>query len=100
MQNASEAYERTWNILDERFGHPFIVTKAYRDKLQRWPKIGARDAQGLRKFADFLLSVETAMQVVQDLNVFNNYMENQKLLTKINYQIGSLLGGTEKPLKA
>ena len=83
LQNSSEAYERAWSVLDERFGHPFIITKAYRDKLQRWPKIGVRDHQGLRKFADFLSSVLTAMQVIQGLNVLNDYIENQKLLVKL-----------------
>ena len=43
LQSSSEAYEQAWSILDERFGHPFIVTKAYRDKLQGWPNIGAKD---------------------------------------------------------
>ena len=83
LQNSSEAYERAWKILDERFGHPFIITKAYRDRLQRWPKIGARDHQGLRKFADFLTSVEVATQVIQGLYVLNDYIENQKLLSKL-----------------
>ena len=83
LQNSSEAYERAWKILDERFGHPFIITKAYIDRLQRWPKIGARDHQGLRKFADFLTSVEVATQVIQGLYVLNDYIENQKLLSKL-----------------
>ena len=81
--SSAEAYERAWNILDERFGHPFIVTNAYRDKLRKWPKISSKDHQGLRRFADFLLSTETAMQIIENLNVLNDYMENQKLLTKL-----------------
>ena len=64
----SEAYGRAWNILDKRFGHSFIVTNAHRDKLRKWPKIGMKDHQGLRRFADFLTSVETAMQVIENLN--------------------------------
>ena len=83
LQNSSEAYERAWSILDERFGHPSIITKDYRDKLQRWPKIGARDHQGLRKFSDFLSSVLTAMHVIQGLNFLNDYIENQTLLVKL-----------------
>jgi len=83
LQGSSEAYERAWNILDERFGHPFIVTNTYRDKLRKWPKIGMKDHQCLRRFADFLTSVETAMQVIENLKVLNDYMENQKLLTKL-----------------
>ena len=42
-----------------------------------------KDHQGLRRFADFLTSVETAMQVIENLNVLNDYIENQKLLTKL-----------------
>ena len=61
LQSSSEAYKQAWSILDERFGHPFIVTKAYRDKLQGWPKVGAMDHQDLRGFADFSTSIETAM---------------------------------------
>ncbi|XP_068762477.1 uncharacterized protein [Montipora capricornis] len=83
LLNSEEAYECTWDLLDEGFGHPFIISKAYRDKLQRWPNIGTRDHQGLRKFADFLSSVETAMHVVQGLNVLNDYVENQTLLLEL-----------------
>ena len=83
LQSSSEAYEQAWSILDERFGHPFIVTKAYRDKIQVWPKIGAKDHQGLREFADFLTSIETAMQTIKDLTILNDYMENQKLFAKL-----------------
>ena len=83
LQSSSEAYVQAWSILDERFGHPFIVTKAYRDKLQGWPKIGAKDHQGLRGFADFLTSIDTAMQTIKDLTIPNDYMENQKLLAKL-----------------
>ena len=33
LHSSKEAYDRAWKILDERFGHPFIITKAYRSKL-------------------------------------------------------------------
>ena len=62
---------------------PIIGTKAYRDKLQGWPKIGAKDHQGLKGFADFLTSIETAMQTIKDLTILNDSMENQKLLAKL-----------------
>lgn len=42
-----------------------------------------KDHQGLRRLADFLTSVETAMQVTENLNVLDDYMENQKLVTKL-----------------
>ena len=35
LHSSEEAYDRAWKILDERFGHPFVITKAYRSKLQQ-----------------------------------------------------------------
>ena len=52
--------------------------------LQEWPKIGVKDHQGLRRFADFLTSTETAMQTIKDLTILNDYMENQKVLAKLS----------------
>ena len=49
-----DAYEDAKLLLDERFGDPFLITNAFRDKLDRWPKIASRDGTALCKFADFL----------------------------------------------
>ena len=38
LHSSEEAYDHVWKILDERFGHLFVITKAYRSKLQQWPK--------------------------------------------------------------
>ena len=48
-----------------------------------------KDHKGLRILADFLTNVETAMQVIENLNILNDYMENQKLLTKLLYWLVS-----------
>ena len=42
-----------------------------------------KDHQGLGRFADFLKRVETAMQVIKNLNVLNDYMENRMVLMKL-----------------
>ena len=83
LHGSKEAYDRAWKILDERFGHPFVITKAYRSKLQQWPKINSKDYRGLQRFADFLSSIEAAMNSIQGLSVLNDYTENQKLLAKL-----------------
>ena len=83
LHSSEEAYDRAWKILDERFGHPFVITKAYRSKLHQWPKIHSKDYRGLQRFADFLSSIEAAMNSIQSLNILNDYTENQKLLAKL-----------------
>ena len=38
-----DAHEDAKRLLDERFGDPFVIANAFRDKLDRWPKIASRD---------------------------------------------------------
>ena len=49
-----EAYQGAWKTLRDRFGQQFKVRQAFRDRLDKWPKTGAKDSTALRKFSDFL----------------------------------------------
>ena len=80
---SEDAYDEAKNLLDERYGDPFIVANAYRDKLEKWPKITARDGTGLQKFADFLRQCFTAAQSIGHLDVLNDDRQNKKLLQKL-----------------
>ena len=78
-----DAYEDAKRLLDERFGDPFVIANAFRDKLDRWPKIASRDGTAMRKFADFLKQCTTAMGYMRCLDVLNDDCENRKLLGKL-----------------
>ncbi|XP_057677992.1 uncharacterized protein LOC130907200 [Corythoichthys intestinalis] len=77
------AYCAAWNVLEERFGNPFVVAKSYRDKIYAWHKIGHKDFDNLRDFVDFLSSVESAMPYIQGLQILNDCVENQKITVKL-----------------
>lgn len=83
LLGTESAYVAAWKILDERYGNPFSVTKAYRDKLQAWPKITSRDSTELRDFANFLHSCEAAMVHIKSLEILNDCNENRKILSKL-----------------
>ena len=53
LTDTEESYFSAWSLLDERYGDPFIIAKAYRDKLYSWPKITSKDGVELRKFVTF-----------------------------------------------
>ena len=80
-----DAYEDAKRLLDERFGDPFVIAIAFRDKLDRWPKIASREGTALHKFADFRKQCTTAMGYMRCLYVLNDDRENQKLLDKLPY---------------
>ncbi|XP_030606244.1 uncharacterized protein LOC115794743 [Archocentrus centrarchus] len=77
------AYVAAFEILEERYGNPFTIAKAYRDKLQAWTKIGSKDSFELREFVDFLRSCEAAMVHIKALEILNDCNENRKILAKL-----------------
>lgn len=76
-------YCAAWDILEDRFGNPFIIAKSYRDKIHSWHKIGPKDSEHLREFVDFLSSVESAMPYVQGLQSLHDCVENQRIAIKL-----------------
>ena len=78
-----DAYDKAKEILEERYGDSFRVAEAFRDKLDKWPKIAGRDSTGLRKFADFLKQCQMAMSMTPGLEVLNDCRENRKMLVKL-----------------
>ncbi|KAG1930139.1 hypothetical protein F2P79_022561 [Pimephales promelas] len=78
-----EAYKDAWNKLNQRYGQPFIIQRAYREKLSKWHKIQSKDAEGLRTFSDFLYACLQAIPHVKGLEILNDCEENQKLVQKL-----------------
>lgn len=82
-RSSEDAYEGAWAVLEDRYGNPFVVQKAFRDKLMKWPQINSNDSSALREFADFLKSCAEAMPYVKGLAILNDCEENRKLLKKL-----------------
>nr|XP_021322660.1 uncharacterized protein LOC108179640 [Danio rerio] len=83
LLGTEEAYDSAWQLLEKRFGDPFIIGKSFRDKLHGWPKISSKDGCELREFTDFLKSCEAAMPHLKTLEVLNDCNENQRILLKL-----------------
>ena len=49
---SDNAYEEAKKLLHKRFGAAYVVGNAFRDKLEKWPKIGNKDANALQRFSD------------------------------------------------
>ncbi|KAL0147688.1 hypothetical protein M9458_056997 [Cirrhinus mrigala] len=78
-----QAYQQAWEKLNARYGHSFVVQRAFREKLNKWTKIGASEYVKLREFSDFLQSCSDAMPHIKGLQVLNDCEENQKILVKL-----------------
>lgn len=65
------------------YGNPFIIQKAFRDKLACWPKFSAIDPLALREFADFLQGFAEAIPHIKGLDTVDDSQENHKVLRKL-----------------
>ena len=74
-----EAYTQAWDILHKRYGHLFVIQRAFRERLNSWPRIGPRESFKLRDFSDFLATCSSAMPHISGLQVLNDCEENEKL---------------------
>lgn len=83
LLSSENAYTEAKALLDQRYGDPFVIGNAFRDKLEKWPKILPRDSKSLLRFSDFLKQCEIAMESIGTLNMLNDDRENRKLLTKL-----------------
>lgn len=83
LLSSDNAFEEAKGLLDERYGDPFVLASAFRDKLELWPKMNSRDARGLLRFSDFLRQCLTASSSISNLQILNDSRENRKILTKL-----------------
>ena len=77
LLSSDEAFAEAKKTLEKRYGDPFIIANAFRERLERWPKIHPKDGTSLQKFADFLQQCHIAMQGIGSLGVLNDYGESK-----------------------
>jgi len=83
LLKGEDAFDKAKKALEDRYGDPFIVSEAFRDKLESWPRISPKDSIGLRRYADFLAQCEVAMAEIKGLEILNDCRENQKMLQRL-----------------
>ena len=83
------AYVEAKSVLQERYGNSNVVSTAFLNKLDKWPKVGPRDASGLREFSDFLNKIAAARETVPSLAILDFAKENAKLVAKLPYHLES-----------
>ena len=82
-----DAYQKARSVLQERYGNCNVVSTAFINKLEKWPKIGPKDASALREFSDMLDKVLAAKNTIPGLSVLDYAKENVKLLSKLPYYL-------------
>ena len=77
------AYNKSYQMLVERYGNQFKVASSFRQKLKTWQKISSTDSAGLREYVDYLRQCETAMSSIPALSILNDEYENVEMIKKL-----------------
>jgi len=72
----TDAYLKAKALLHESFINPFLISDAYRKKINDWPKIQANNGPALPTFADFLKTWRTATAEIKYQKVLDDPDEN------------------------
>ena len=80
---SKESYDAALKILEDRFGNTSLVSAAFRNKLDSWPKISERDGKGLQKFSDYLNQICVVKESYKSLKILDDEFENKKILKKL-----------------
>ena len=85
LMPSEDSYYEAMNLIDSRFGDLFAIAQAFKSKIETWPKIGLRDAVGLRKFSDFLRQCEVAARTNLNLRILEDDVQNKSILSKLSH---------------
>ncbi|XP_070195581.1 uncharacterized protein [Littorina saxatilis] len=83
MLRSKDAYQRARDILEQRFGNSYVISEAFRSKLDAWPKVHNKDKSGLRNLSDFLLQCQAAAAEVEDMKFLDDMREIKKITAKL-----------------
>ena len=78
-----KSFTKAIYILDSRYGNNYIVAEAFRDKIQNWKRIQAKDYKGLQLFVDFLKQCEIASEGIPTLSILDDIRENRNICNKL-----------------
>ncbi|GAB1604462.1 hypothetical protein Ahia01_000727600, partial [Argonauta hians] len=82
-----KTYQAAKRILETRFGSKFAISEAYREKLELWPRVQAKDRAGLRRFSDFLNQCQKAAKKIPYLKALDDMREIGRLVNKLPEQL-------------
>ena len=71
QEDAMSGYNHAMSLLQNQYGNPHLIARAYINELRKWETLQAGDATAFRKFYSFLVKCKTCMsdgKYLRDLN--------------------------------
>lgn len=66
---------------EDRYGNSFAIADAFRTKLTWWPKVGLRDAEGLKRYSGFLNQCAVTKKVISGMETLDDCLEIKRFVS-------------------
>ena len=83
LLNATVGFDKAKDFLDERYGDMRKVATQLLDRVEKWPKIPARDTEALQAYIDFLRQCQAVQGEHDDLQNLNSERELMRMVGKL-----------------
>ena len=83
LMSSEDAFVKALDQLENRYGNSYIVSQAFRSKLESWPAIKNKDATAFRSYADFLSQCLVAAAEIGNLGILDDPHHVKSLVQKL-----------------
>ncbi|XP_070549367.1 uncharacterized protein [Ptychodera flava] len=85
--NPKEGYEHARKLLEDEYGNPYVMAKAYTKQAEAWPEVKSEDKSALKEYALFLTKCDNAMKGEPHLRELDHNRNLQMLVYKLPYKL-------------
>jgi hypothetical protein len=87
LGQSEQDYQNAKAELKTEFGNPYILARAYIEKIEKWPCIKANDGEALNEFATFLKKCKGSLPSLRHLQQLNTDLYLQEIVAKLPYAV-------------
>ncbi|XP_078619097.1 uncharacterized protein LOC144886352 [Branchiostoma floridae x Branchiostoma japonicum] len=87
LMEPEEGFRTAKESLQERYGTPHKISRAYSVQASKWPEIKAEDKTALKDFVLFLMECKNAMSGDRYLRELDNYYNIKLLVDKLPFKL-------------
>ncbi|XP_035657338.1 uncharacterized protein LOC118403009 [Branchiostoma floridae] len=87
LMDPEEGFRKAKESLQERYGTPHKISRAYSMQVSKWPEIKAEDKAALKNFVLFLMECKNAMSGDRYLRELDHYSNIKLLVDKLPFKL-------------
>lgn len=81
------AYTNARNLLDKKYGNTYLISQAYLNKMENWPKLTYDDCKGMEELSLYLTTIVNMIETMPELDQLNSHKEMKVIVDKLPFDM-------------